>query len=58
MRAEGVSVNRPSAGRKLRFVTHLGVDVADVDNAIQRIGRALDDPGTLGTTASAAATIY
>lgn len=58
MRAEGVVVNRPSTGRKLRFVTHLGIEVADIDSAIQRIRRALDDPGTLGTMASAAATTY
>ena len=58
MRAEGVGVNRTSTGRKLRFVTHLGIEVADIDSAIQRIRRALDDPGTLGTMASAAATTY
>lgn len=58
LRDSGVLVNRPSSGRRLRFVTHIGVDAADIEEAIDRAAMALASgaptgraaPATSGTT--------
>lgn len=45
LRRHGVIVNHPSVGqRTIRFVTHLGIDAADIDAAISIIGETLGDP--------------
>jgi threonine aldolase len=43
LRGNGVVVNRPGAGRRtIRFVTHIGIDAADIDAAIRIVGATLD----------------